>query len=159
MAVSPTGIESTVLDTFRTTLATSDTFQTWVGVETVAAAKARIYPVKETAGNYTLPCAVIDVGPIDRNPIAVGISEQRGSIEVLFMASVDSEHDDDDAAYAFLNQTGAVISDVEALVGTGGYTNITGVRRPEKPQRTSEDEAAPLGDAYLAQYTVDYWGA
>lgn len=170
MSVTATGPETLAVAAARYGLARCGTFQTWVGADAAAgdppvvpneaaqivAAGLRIYEVREET--YTRPCALLDYGPLRSEGIALGVFEKHGTVLIRFLASVDPTHDDEAAARAFLNYTGTIMDEFVSLVGAG-YLNVEGgYERKDAPVRTNEDEAATLGDSYVALYSVDWWG-
>ena len=161
MAVAPTGILSTPVDLLRTTIATSAAFQTWVGAtgtpgEKLAFAKARVYVTREET--FTLPCAIVDLGRTERTSIAVGVTEARGSVVAQFQAPISGSHDDADAAYTFENVVGAIVAEMEGLIGPA-YLAFTNARSLQpRPQRPKEDEAKTVTDFYFWDWEFDYLG-
>lgn len=160
MPVTPTGMISLPLDHMRKTIADSAAFRTWVGAADQAAALAKVYPVLTTA--TTPPFAVVDWAENFRRLKVAGgtrnFFRQEGDLTVLFRGAVNAAHDDADAAYTFLNTVGAILAEMEALAGTAGYLDITGITLVDGPSRPLEDEKQSFADFYQAIYRVEFQG-
>ena len=109
-----------------------------------------------------LPFCLVDWGPNFRRRAAAGGArthfEQEGDLAMLFRAGIDPAHDEETAAWAFLNVIGAVIADMEELAGTAGYLDISAITRERGPYRPEEDEVKTAGDFYEAVYRVEWSG-
>ena len=96
--------------------------------------------------------AVIDwADDLRRTAIAGGDRNhfgQEGSLNLLLRGSIDSSHDDADAAFAFLNTVGDIIEEMEALSGTAGYLGFVSTSVVQGPSRPLEDEQNTVGDYY-----------
>jgi len=160
MSVSPTGMLSLPLHYLRLTVAGSSNFQTWVGAANATEALARVYPI--LTDTLTLPLAAVDFADnFRRSLFASDVRnwfKQEGDLAVLFRASIDSEHNEADAAYTFLNSVGAIISDMEALAGKPGYLDISGITVDAGPQRPLEDEKKTIGDFYEIIFRIEWQG-
>lgn len=81
---------------------------------------------------------------------------QEGDLLLVLRASVSESHDEADALFTFTNSVGAIIEDMEALAGTAGYLNITGMSFEEQPQRPLEDEIDTLSDFYRTVLRIQF---
>lgn len=164
MAVSPSGILSLPLYYLRQSLAASTNFQTWVGVETAAAALAYIHYFG--TASETRPFATIGYSDEwSREIISRGARHYFQStgnpLALTFDADINSEHDLNDALFTFTNTVGAVMADMEALAGTGNYLAITNYRmirpptRCHREQRESDDSAL---DIWQCDWQINYDG-
>jgi len=169
MAVTPSGILSEPLGYLRDTIAASTAFQAWVGAADAAEAKESIYPV--AARVASMPYCVIDWAENwariadaggTRNHFAGG-----GDLVMTFQAAIADGLGEADAAWTFMNNVGAVISDMEKLAGTDPYLNITEISKENGPVRPTEDEVQSatdaagnlIGDFYQATFRVVFEGA
>jgi hypothetical protein len=147
------------MDTLRTAVSQSSTFQTWVGAANATGALARVYEIAED--DWTLPCAVLDQGEIESESVALGVMERRGTLTVLLVSSaVTASQTSGEQFRTFMNTAGAVIAEIEEQAGSGGL-NVVASRRDEPPSRASIEEKAVTddGDVYMVQYMLDYMGA
>ena len=168
MAVAPTGSLSKPLYNLQTLIASSATFQTWVGATgdaeaKLAAARARIYLAAKPGGSAVRPFAVVGQGDEREWPGLAGGARNHfgdsGSLLVSFEADVAEEDQDDDAdaEMAFLNPVGGVIDDILQLSASGGYLAVTGITLSDGPGRSDPRERDSLGDAYWILFQVR-WG-
>ena len=160
MAVTPSGSVSLPLSYARTQLANCSAFQTWTGTASVAAALAKIYVVVATTG-YTLPVAVIewngDFGYEISGRGTRNFYDQTGSLNILFRGSVDSDHNEFDAAMTFTNSIGAIVEDFNELSGQAGYLDVDNLTMNEF-RRPEDDEKETYGDFYETSWTVMFTG-
>lgn len=109
-----------------------------------------------------LPLAIVDWMPgRSKRAVATGTRthfDGAGELLLLFRGPVDSEHDEEEAAYAFQNKIGAIIAEIEQLAGRAGYLDIRELRQISGPQRPGEDELQSDGDYYQAIYAVSWEG-
>jgi len=157
MAVSPTGLLSTPIHLARVTVASSATFQSWVGAATRPHALPYILP--DSTESDDLPIAVVGFDEnFSRKMIAGGARhffQSEGDLFLLFRDAI-TEDDDVDAFYSFCNTVGAVVAEMEEFAGGAGYLAITNITLAEPPARAHEDEAAGVGDFYEAIFTIEY---
>lgn len=160
MTVTPTGIISLPLHYLRQSIAASTTFQTWVGADDAEEALDNIYSVATIV--FTRPFAVVDWAKnFKRTKNAGGTRnhfEQSGELAMLFRGSIDPTHNDSDAAFAFLNTVGAIISEIEELAGVADYLDIVSITLDQGPHRPGEDEAKTSGAFYEVVYRVEFAG-
>ena len=148
------------LELLRNLVAASSTFQTWVGAEDAAAAKASIYlvsvpEVSEEDYWTTLasaqPYCILDTGDgYGLHKTAENCFRVDGDMVLAFCDAVASENADDPEAAqkAFMLQVGNTIDDMAALAGTPGYLVVADFDIVESPQRSSPEERNELGDIY-----------
>ena len=170
MAVTPTGLKGKLLDNLRTLVAASSTFQTWVGAEDAAAAKAHIYLVGvDPAGEgeslaSKRPMAVVRhkvPADVEAEAVAGGARQHfthRGALELLFEDTVATAQQSDhgDAELAFANHVDGVLSDMKALAGSGTYLNMIGHATLNGPARAHPDERASEGDYYQQSVEIEW---
>jgi len=171
MAVAASGILSVPLDAMRTLIAATSAFQTWVGVETAAAAKAFIHLIalneaaslSQAEREALRPVAVIGFGDDfhaaeDAEPGPY--MRHGGQIEVVFEAVITAAYTDDeaDAVLEFANSVGAVVEEMESTSrGTGTYLHLVGYHKTAGPGRYSpEDIAAGELDIYQMSFLFDW---
>lgn len=159
LGVRPGSILSKPMHYLRRTVAASETFQAWTGTASRSQALERVHLVKAD-GAATLPLAVVGrVKVFDREQIATGtrnIFEQHDDLGLILRAPVDDEHTDADASYAFLNELGALLTDMEELTGTAKYLDFHRVELEDGPYRPGEDEAATIGDFYEVMFRIGF---
>ena len=136
-------------------------------MESAEEALAFIHKVETTS--FTPPFAVVDWGEnILRSDYAGGSHNwflQAGDLVIIFRIAINAEHSSATAADVFMNRIGRIITDMEALAGTGGYLNITETEA-SRPQRPNEDEIKNavdsdgnlIGDYYQIEIIVKYGG-
>lgn len=163
MAVTPTGKLSLPLKHLQDTIANSSNFQTWVGALDAAAAKAFIHV--EYSETLAGPFAVIDwsndfvrdydsAGPQGNNFMQVA-----ATLQLIFKGTVNTELDDVDNKYTFLNNIGGILDDIETNAGQGGYLDITQIRFLEGPMRPLPKERnTDIGDFQRIIFLVDFQG-
>lgn len=99
-----------------------------------------------------MPWALVDWAEnFERTAIAGGSRryfEQAGDMVAVLRAPVDADHDDAEAAYAFLNVVGAIIEDLEELSSSAGYLSINRIGRAQGPRRPEAAEVKTAGDYY-----------
>ena len=146
MTVTPSGMLSLPLNYLKLTLAASSTFQAMVSAADAAAALAFIHPVQT---DEQPPFAVLDWDPGWRRTAIAGgsrnVFQQDGTLTLLLRAMIDGEHDEEEAAYTFINDVGDIIADMEELAGTAGFLNITTISITDGPSRPTADEVTALG--------------
>lgn len=116
MAVTPTGIISAPLDALASLVASSTTFQAWVGAIDEAAAKPRAYPIAATGQGefaFVRPFALIYFVPGFR--IKRG-GYGSGNLQILFEAAVNPDYaadgQDADAVFGFTNKVGDILKEM-----------------------------------------------
>lgn len=159
MSVAPTGILSVPLERLRGMVASSSAFQAWTGTTSATAAKARVHVVNVDDTDLVRPLAVVDWGDKlrwqQRSP---DLHEPVGECTLYFEADVSpDEAGYQDAAYAFMNQVGAVLAEVFALSGQSGWLNLLETEMRGAPARPLKSQAVALGDFYAATFVVT-WG-
>ena len=167
MAVAATGPISLPLANLRALIAASSSFQTWVGAASAAEALASIYQVGVDKGDYTRPFALVrhtNPGALTHESLAGGARNHfapagEGSLEVVFEDEVASGNEDShvDAEFAFTNNVGAVLADMETTGATGAYLVMHRWTVAFGPARAHPDEKQSEGDYYQIVIRVD-WG-
>ena len=126
MATNPTSDLAMVLDSLRTLIATSSTFQTWTSTASVALAKVRVYGFAEASP--TRPCAY--VGWVNGRVKRGGYIS--GQLKVIFEMATAAAYqqagaeatDFLSAAYDFVNSAGQVLEDMMEQSEAPGYLFI-----------------------------------
>lgn len=158
MPVAPSGFVSLAVDRLRQTIASSTTFQAWVGVGTPALALPKLFVVQAPAGT-SLPYAVFEVpnNHVERRLTRArydnNLFEGEASIQVRFRGAITGGDTDQDSFYRQENTVDGICADIMALVGTILYDGSLAfplarfdlVRSPKRPE---EDEAKTKGDFY-----------
>jgi len=165
MAVTPTGPLSLPIYNLQTLLANCSAWQMWLGVSTVAAARARTYMAYVSASSLTRPFAVITQGDSwSYNMIAGGARnhfQEGGSLVLMFEAGVSvayqAEAAVDDAALEFLNNVGGVIDDMSELAGSGGYLSIQRIMQRDPPERNFPNRSGEGDHFHWMSFNVE-WG-
>ena len=160
-ALTPTGDMTNAEEALRDLLAASSTFQAWVEAEDAAAAEARIYIDVEASPTRPCACVRFDDPADSRSRAVAGGSRQwflgSGTLGVLFEAVVDDTLDDPaDQMRAFKRTIDQVLSDMQALSGSGGYLIVNTFRMQEGPFRTGPTGALANDDVLQALVAVDY---
>jgi len=163
--IAGTGMISLPLENLRTLLANSSTFQDWVGAagtpeQKIVAAKNRIYLVGYDSDSVVRPFACISWGEDwVAEAIGGGASHSfscRGSLWLLFedAVAVANQGDHEDAAFAFTNEVGQIISDIESLAASSELFAAQSFEQQVAPRRASKDEPV---DIYQVLFRVR-WG-
>lgn len=157
--VAAAGMFSLPLDYLRDMLANSSNFQTWTGTATAVAAKARTFVIGAD-DDETLPLAVVGWQSFARQSVGSGSRnhfEGSGPLWLVLIASAASDTEENEA-FTFVNNVGAIIADVEALAGQAGYLDIRSIDL-DYLERTepNEDEAQTAGDTWQAAFTIDFY--
>jgi len=161
VSVDPSGMLSEPLDNLATLIANCATWRTWVEADTVAEAKASIYPSPVDFDDMARPYACIWWDREFRKRAIAEYTSVAGpnSLELVIEADVPEAYRDDhtDAMYWFLNQLGAIIAEAEALVATGNYFLARGWHMERNAIRRSlHEESAGDGDYMRAVLRVEY---
>ena len=161
MAVTASGPLSLPLENVRTLLKNVSAFQAWVGAADAAAAASSIHLV---AAEPTIPrpfalvffCAEDTWGRERIFEGSHGYYEPAGSVRLLFADDVAVANQDSfaDSGLQFLNDVGGIISGMEDLAGSGGYINLTAIRKVDGPKRAGKEESE---DYYFIEFALD-WG-
>lgn len=161
MPVAPSGHLSLPLSYLRATVAGSASFRVWVGVDAddAAGALARVYPF-QTGAATVRPFAVVEWARSYTRKRRAGGSrnwfEASGALLLTFRETL-TEADPADAGFAFGNQVGAIIEEMEELAGTAGYLDIQESRLVEGPWRPEEDEVKAIGyDFFQCSWEVEF---
>ncbi len=155
---SPLGMMSLPISYLREMLANSSAFQTWTGQGTPTLAKARIH-VARTPESSDKPLAVIGfASDWSRRQEEQGLFFQENGLELLLQASVTSSDDEIDSAFEFMNNVGAVMTDLEESVGTAGYLNMIDWSIEEGPYRPDINEEQTAGYTYTVILRINYDG-
>ena len=164
------------MDNLRTLIATSATFQAWAGAtgdaaERLAAAKAAIALAgirlntsgmtdaqKQAAWSAQRPFAIISMSD-DWAKTSKGEGGPHGlgcSLFVYFEDDVDEEYINsiEDPFVPFANHLDAVITEMLALEGSGGYLSVGTIRIIAPPQRAAKLAIPTMGDHQLAALEV-----
>jgi len=159
VAVTPTGIYSLLLEDLRDLLAACASWRTWTAAADAAAAKALVYRSetdRATAGDVFALVGFGDDAEFESS------LHGRGTLKLRFMANVPDALKDEDGEFEigeaetdFSNHVGAVLAELLALGGTGGYLYVRNVASEAAPQGPSEDDVA---DPRFAQTWRVYWG-
>lgn len=157
MAVSPTGILSTPLDSLAELVASSTSFQTWVGALDATAAKAKVYRTardQSGASAWARPFALATI-PSGWNLTDALQQYATGSMHLLFEDDVDSANagSHEDAAYEFTNNVGAVIKEMIRNASSPGYLYVSGIEIVSGAQRACVEEGS---DYYQIWFRVAY---
>ena len=119
-------VSQTAMALLKESLAASDDFRTWVGAGDVAAAKLRIHTTA-VAAEATRPFCWIKVGSASTAELAAGGANDKfdggGSVVVSFEAERTGTNEITEVE-AFAATIEAIIDDVLAVSGTGGYLAI-----------------------------------
>ena len=145
---TPDGVLSRPLHYLRETIAASETFRNWVGAttgteeENLAAARLRVAIIRDSSGQ--LPIVTIGHGDqFGKQQIAGGLHNHlrlAGSLSMTIDAAVAAGDTDEIAAYKFENKVGAILDEMEAVAGTGGYLDISGWEIKDGPYFCPVDE-------------------
>lgn len=150
MAIAPTGILSTPLLTLKKMLSESALFQAFVGVASAALALPFIHLVAVKSGDISFPYALIMPGGWGRNENAGGARNHFTPSGVLGLKFEDvvltaNKGSSADTYFAFANQVGPIISELEDLAGASladgtGALQITAIETENNVMRASEFE-------------------
>jgi hypothetical protein len=163
---------SSQLATMESLIAAGDAFQAWVEAADETEAKESIFPVgvlpADGRASFTKeelsgmrPFAVVDFDKADGGfqfpNIAQGQFSPKGRILLFFEDNVLAEDKRNlkEATYAFLNQVGAVISEMLENAETGPYHVIRGYSLRSGPRRATPEEAATRGDHMIVILSLD----
>lgn len=152
--VTPVAPEALALRNVAQMLAASTAWQAWTGAANATAAEAFIW-IREAPMGAARPLAVIGHTSIAHPQMARGstnLLHPSGRIMLYIEAVTPSGEGGDpdyrplrgDAYYWFLNQMGAVRSDLEATSGAAGSLNIENITLPTGP--FASDEVDTPGD-------------
>lgn len=163
---------SLALDLFKTTLANSSNFQTWVGAANATEALRSIYkeglPPPDDGRTHDLaelesyrPYALIATDTFARNEEAVGSStefDQSGSLLLKLVRDVPVgiRGDIQEVGLTFENEVGQILDDLCTLAGVNPYLAIKSIDIPEPWYRTTEDDLDTQGDAQAVDVEVTY---
>jgi hypothetical protein len=159
-----------VLDTFETTLAACAGVQTFLGVASAVAAKARIHkralppPNGTVAEGYTeaeltslRPFVLIYCARHSETGIAVNTFDEHGQLVAEFVRTVSAAGQTapatGDTELAEVLDT--IAGQVRNLAHTAGYLAATALRRSD-PARLDPRDRAGLGVAQIIRLEVDY---
>lgn len=161
MPVVPTGIFSLPLFYLRASISESPTFQTWTESANAEEALEHIFPVATESPDF--PLCLIDWADNFKRGIVAGGSrnffKQTGDLTMIFQNAVDPVHGEADATYDFLNNVGAIISEMEAFAGQAGYLDIQSFALESGPTRPKIEEMESTGrDYFQIVFNVEYMG-
>lgn len=169
----PSGPISLAMENLRSLVAGSATFQAWVNAADATQAKDNVHlvalPLPEDKESYTLeeiqaerPFVIIGL-PEDKNAFnssRVGelAYQHSGRLVIYLEANVPEEiaRDPGTVEVWFLNQIGAVISEMQDLSGGAGYLTVHDFNC-SAPQRSGEEELSTGGD-FMAILVEIEWG-
>ena len=155
---SPSGMMSLPISYLREMIANSSSFRTWTGTADVTEAKTRIH-VSRTPESATKPLAVIGfASDWSRRQEEQGVFFQENGLELMFQASFSSSDSEIDSAYEFMNNVGAVMTDLEESVGTAGFLNMVEWSIEEGPERPEINEEQTAGYTYTVILRITYDG-
>jgi hypothetical protein len=148
-------------------LAASSTWQTLCNASTAAAALNRIYVNSADAENTDYPRAVVgwmDADHFGTRKVARDEWSISGTLSLTIELEVPGEYPkrSSDAHNWFMNQIGAITSEMEALAGLGEpvsgetHLNVTEFARSEGPWEYADDEIEILDPDNYAQTHV-FW--
>lgn len=168
MPITPTGPLNDALYRLRGLLASSEAFQSFVGVaeadlgtpESEVLALSRI--VEIGTREQTMPRAVIDLNNgANWSRVSIdGGAACRDATSLLLMleAEIDTQYlaTYGDAHFTFTNAVGAVMDDVWTIAhGSGEHNILIGqIQQISGPSRSSEPEAARSGDYYQSIFAI-----
>lgn len=162
MSVTPAGVLSKNLSNAKDLFAASSDFQSWVDVETAAAAKAYIHLVGVSKTSITRPFLRLSQGSEWAADYAAGGARNHflysGSIYAYFEASISAAYVSgyEDAEFEFTNSVGNILQDVLNLSASDGYLPVKNIRKIEGPTRTKEKNDSSLGNIYTAKFEL-FW--
>ena len=166
MAVVPTGNESLPLKALRELLSLSSAFRTWVGVANPTEALARIHYIGfDDPGSKTRPYAIvsfaIDAGwQLDKNAGGSVNNYGVGGLVVMeLLMSVDTGQAIDEQVLTFANTTGAIITDMSKLSGSGALFDFSEVQRVEGPLLSWKDDKQDLPEGIDSLYAFRFTGS
>lgn len=157
--VAPLSSLSLPIHYLRETIAFSPAFQAWTGSADEVEARARIHTFGLQTETPTLPLAVVDYRPggSSRELVSRGSRNHftgNALLEVMFLADV-TEVTNEDAAFEFMNEVGAVRADMEDLFGTAGFLDAHRTELVDGPSRPTKEERATAGDVYWAIFEIE----
>lgn len=139
-SVTPTSTLALTIDAIRDLIANSETWQTWVGATTAAAAKLSTHLINDDQFHHPLVIVSQAVG------YEVSDYLQRGQFNLLFEARNDGGYvNDDDAVLDFLNKVGAVVEEAKIYDEANSRITTKPITLLQPVERT-RDEA---GQDYL----------
>ena len=165
MAETPSGILSLPLTNLQTLIANCASFRSWVDVDTVEEAKAKIYIVAVEGDDFDRPFALIGQGDEWGSTVNAGGAtnwfQDSGSLALMFEADIKEAYRDKDhykdAELEFTNPIGAILKDMKTLAAQDGYLTINEFRKKAGPMRSDPDEKATEGDYYQIVFDI-MWG-
>lgn len=157
MAVTPTGYWAGPLGNLRDILAESETWQSWCGVETAAAAKAYIhYVIVPYANRTTRPFVLIDVqNGFELTRQAPGITRNTGRLLMMIETPIPDGYSEADAQLDHQNKIGAMLAEILAIGSQNGYLSITSVTNTDGPSRPLEEDR-DSDDFLQSIFQIDY---
>jgi len=160
---SPIGPMSLPLENLRDLVAESARFQTLVGVGSAVDAKNHIYlvGVDGSAISGNRPFCIISTGaPWDRDRQDSDVTFlPTGSLLMAFDIDVASSLQStfEDAAFAFMNEIGTIIVEMEAKAGVNGAFAVRRFSQVAGPERSERHLFNSEGDFYTVTFEV-FWG-
>lgn len=125
MAVTPTGFVSLPMANLKESLAQCAAFRTFVGAESVAAARALIYQLDVVdPASIDRPYAVVGLGEINGEKIAGGaqnVFSASGAPMFILVADVNTALPHDDQVLTMTNALGAIVVQLAQNTGAYGY--------------------------------------
>jgi hypothetical protein len=147
------------LATLKTMLSKSATFQAWVNAATEAEALASIHVVSVESEDERRPFAIINIGAKWASNLSAGGAGNffinDGELILAFEADV-AEVSESLAVYEFLDKIGAIIEEIQALSGLGGYLSFHSIECSEPPVRSVDNELPTEGDYYRTAFAITY---
>jgi len=171
MSVTPTGLMGDPLLAAQTLLCNAAAFRTYLGVSTVAAARARTYFwTGPNPSVETLPFAVVDIGRRFNMHAEAGGGQNHyvrsGSVLLGIFGDipeayryVNNTHSvtlERDAGVHQLNQLSLVIADMLALSGSDAYMSVMDLDLESGPDRPEFRKGADFDDYYLTVFRLDW---
>ena len=142
-------------------VASSETFQAWVGADNATDALARIYVVGEDSANVTRPFAVVSWGDeFGANKVAGGAKDHYkydGSLWLRFESDVSDDDADshEDAGRSHLGTVGDIVGEMLGEAGgPNGHLSIRRIGSAGLPQRSGESITGEAGDFYVSEWNV-----
>jgi len=161
-------------DHLRTMLANAAAVRTWMGVETVAAALAKIHhealpPPADDAVEYTLaelatyrPFIIVSTDEENgyrKTAEAMGVFAAGGTLRVELEQAVPADKTNPaEIAILFKNSIGAIIDELVGMVDTAGYLAFDQIAMTLGPFRATEDEATTQGDWQAVVLELEWSG-
>lgn len=157
----PTGSEGAFLVQLRDAIASTATFQTWVGAANEAAAKDSIWFESAPLDSDLHPLCLIGygptwgqtrrgVGPVDHYRDSAVVAMSFHELVPDAIRDQDNEHE---ATIQFMNDVVGIVDELLTVTGAVGITSLTRIGRPT---RTAPESREDVGDYMGVFYNVGF---